>query len=197
MAMKYSLVSSLNQRINCMLSNAGSDMIIRKLTSSDVAVFQSLRLEALSTHPEAYASRYEDWAALSAEQWLGRLQENHIFAAFAGPQPVGMMALLPMRASKMAHRGSITMVYVQHAHRGTGVAADLLTALSAEAGELGFRRLELAVNHQNAAALKFYLAQGFSEIGRVPDGFYHDGQYVDEILMSKRIDNATTRSIDL
>lgn len=45
-----------------------TDIEIRQLKKEDVAVFRTIRLEALQMEPAAYASSVEDWASLSDDE---------------------------------------------------------------------------------------------------------------------------------
>jgi RimJ/RimL family protein N-acetyltransferase len=47
--------------------------------------------------------------------------------------------------------------------------------------------LELAVSAENPAAIRFYLREGFSEVGRIPGGFLHDGREIDDVMMVRRL----------
>lgn len=160
--------------------------IIRRLETADIQIFQTLRLEALRLEPASYASSYDDWAALSPDEWRQRLNDP-VFAAFVDAQPAGLMGLLRQRGSKMAHRATIVMVYVRKDFRGTGLAARLLDAVSAHASGNGIRQLELTVSAENPAAERFYAREGFFETGRIPGGAIEDGREVDDILMAKRL----------
>ena len=160
---------------------------IRLLTPEDVEIFRRIRLEALRVEPSAFASRVEDWEALSTEEWRRRLTETSVFVAFRDDEPVGIMGLMRQRSTKMAHRATIIMVYVRKTFRGAGIAAGLLEMATNHARDIGIRQLELAVTAENPAAYRFYEREGFAEIGRVPGGFLHDGREIDEILMARRI----------
>jgi GNAT superfamily N-acetyltransferase len=162
--------------------------MIRLLGSEDVEVFRRIRLEALRAEPAAFASSAEDWEALSDEEWLRRLTDNPVFVAFCDGEPVGIMGLLRQSSSRMAHRATIIMVYLRASQRGGGLAKALLEALADHAHRCGILQLELAVNADNLAALRFYRREGFVEIGRIPGGFLHEGRETDEIMMARRID---------
>lgn len=166
--------------------SAEPSVTIRRLRDGDVAVFRLIRMEALRQEPSAFASTAADWEALADEEWRRRLRAP-VFVAFRGGQPVGIMGLMRQGASKMAHRATIVMVYVRQELRGTGVAARLLDALVAHAGEQSIRQLELAVSVENPAGIRFYQRHGFVEYGTVPGGFLHEGREVDEVLMARRI----------
>lgn len=44
-----------------------------------------------------------------------------------------------------------------------------------------------AVSAENPAAIRFYLREGFSEVGRIPAGFLHDGREIDDVMMVRRL----------
>ena len=161
--------------------------MIRLLGPGDVDAFRRIRLEALHAEPAAYASKVEDWEALSADEWRRRLTDNPVFAAFRDDEPVGLAGLIQQHSSKMAHRATIVMVYVRQSLRRSGIATALLRSLTDWARDRGIRQLELAVSVENPAAFRFYRSEGFVEIGRIPGGFLHDGREIDEIMMARRI----------
>ncbi|WP_411755983.1 GNAT family N-acetyltransferase, partial [Sinorhizobium meliloti] len=47
----------------------------------------------------------------------------------------------------------------------------------------GVLQLELAVNAENSAAMRFYQRHGFVEVGRIPNGFLGHGTKNDELIM--------------
>lgn len=161
---------------------------IRRLTEKDVDIFREMRLEALRTEPEAYASSAADWEKLTADEWRTRLAQNSVFAAFWDDAPVGIMGLMRQSASKMAHRATLIMVYVRAEARGTGIARALLEAVKSFAKDNGIRQIELAVSAENPVAANFYKRVGFSQIGCVPGGFLHEGREIDDIMMACRVD---------
>ena len=159
---------------------------IRRLSADEVDTFRRVRLEALRTEPSFYASRVEDWQDLPEEEWRRRLSAP-VFVAFRGTEPVGIMGLLRQRASKMAHRATLIMVYLRESQRGTGLAKDLLDTVAGFAQDEGIVQLELAVSAENPAAIRFYRREGFAEVGRIPGGFLHDGREIDDLLMVRRL----------
>nr|WP_314087456.1 GNAT family N-acetyltransferase [uncultured Shinella sp.] len=161
--------------------------LIRRLTVNDAETFCAIRQEALTETPAAFASTAEDFAALSKEAICRLLTDIALFAAMRDNKPVGLMGVTRHNASKMAHRGILVMVYLRKAERGNGLASALLAAIDAHARASGLHQLELAVSVENTAALAFYRREGFTEVGRIPAGFLHKGQAIDEILMIRRI----------
>jgi ribosomal protein S18 acetylase RimI-like enzyme len=161
---------------------------IKHLDQNDVEIFRHIRLEALNRVPEAFASTAADWERLSTEEWQQRLTANAVFVALEGDEPAGIMGLMRERASRLAHRATIIMVYVRDEARGSGMARELLAHLTDHARRSGIRLLELVVRADNPAAIRFYTREGFREIGRVPGGMFDGEKEVDEILMARHID---------
>lgn len=155
---------------------------IRRLSAPDVGTFQQVRLEALSCEPSSFASTHEEWASLPIEAWLRRLNDP-VFVAFQGGDPIGLIGLIREPRARSAHRATIVMVYVTKTLRGRGLATRLLDTVEKFARGIGVTQLELTVSAQNPVATGAYLRHGFVEVGRVPNGFIHDGRGIDEILM--------------
>lgn len=162
--------------------------MIRQLGPDDMQIFRQIRLEALRSEPANFASSAEDWEALPDAEWTRRLTVNAVFVDFHEGEPIAMMGLMPQAASKMAHRGTVIMVYVRKDRRGGGHAKAILDVLVAHARQAGIRQLELAVSAENPAAIRFYQHEGFTQAGRIPGGTIHEGREIDEILMTRRID---------
>lgn len=159
---------------------------VRLLGPDEVAPFRRIRLEALRREPAAFASSAEDWEALTPDEWRGRLAAGPVAVAFRDDEPVGLMGLLPRQGRRMAHRGTLVMVYIRREERGAGLASRLLATLTAAGETLGIRQIELHASAENPAALGFYRREGFQEAGRLPASFVHAGREIEEVLMVRR-----------
>ncbi|YCI06298.1 GNAT family N-acetyltransferase (plasmid) [Ensifer sp. D2-11] len=164
----------------------GEGAVIRRLSVEDVDVFRRIRLEALSHEPFSFASVFDDWVHLSDREWREHLDQP-VFVAFLSGQPVGMMGLRFERSRKMVHRAKLVSVYVRKGERGTGIAANLLHDVTEHARDRGVLQLELAVNAEISAAIRFYQRHGFVEVGRIPNGFLGHGTENDELIMVLRL----------
>lgn len=169
------------------------DVVIRRLSAENVDLFRSIRLEALHCEPDSFASVYDDWINLSDEEWRQHLQQP-VFVAFRGGQPLGLMGLKFECARRIAHRAKLVSVFVRKDARGSGIAAKLMIEVIACAQKRGVSQLELTVTDGNYAAINFYRSQGFSEVGRIPDGFCDRDIKSDEIIMVLQLAN---KSIEL
>jgi ribosomal protein S18 acetylase RimI-like enzyme len=161
-------------------------LLIRCISHGDIDAFRRIRLEALACEPASFASLFEDWEKLSDDQWHQRLQD-HVFIAFTGNEPVGIMGLSRFRPKKMAHRATLVMVYIQKRFRSTGLSKNLLDAVIDFAKAKGILQIELGVSAENLEALRFYRRNGFADIGLNPSGFLDEGRAIDEVRMVRML----------
>jgi ribosomal protein S18 acetylase RimI-like enzyme len=161
-------------------------MQIRALMGQDAAVYQSLRLQALQEHPEAFGSSYEEEAKMTMEQVAERLSkpENVTFGMFADETLVGVVTLLTNLRPKLMHRASIVAMYVVPEKRGKGIGRRLMQAAIEEAmvrDEIMDVTLSVSVGNESARAL--YLSMGFKPYAVEPrfiriDGRFYDGEWM-------------------
>jgi GNAT superfamily N-acetyltransferase len=164
-------------------------MKVRRLDPGDGRIFGKIRLRSLIDAPTSFAAHASDHRDFNDAEWEALLARRTAFAAFAAQDPVGLASLVPMDLSRMAHRALVTNVFVVAEYRRQGVGAALLDALEDHARDLGIVQLELAVNAENLAAIRFYEARGYTTFGRVPRGFRHGDRYFDETLMVLALGN--------
>ncbi len=165
---------------------------IRRLGPEDWPAYREIRLEALIAHPEAFLSTPEGFAAQNDDalrQVLGRM----VF--FAGETAeghlIGLMAFDMGQGPRQAHRGALYQVYVRPEARGTGLAQRLLDAVFDHArGKVS--QIHLGVAAGNEPAIRLYERNGFKRYGTEPRYLYVNGRYVDEHLMVRFLDEASS-----
>lgn len=165
---------------------------IRRLGPDDWEAYREIRLEALIAHPEAFLSTPEGFAALdevALRQLLGKM------AFFAGVTAdgrlLGLMAFDIGQGPRQAHRGSLYQVYVRPEARGTGLAQRLLDSVFAHAADR-VSQIHLNVAAGNEPAIRLYERNGFRRYGTEPRYLYVNGRYVDEHLMVRFLDEASS-----
>jgi ribosomal protein S18 acetylase RimI-like enzyme len=166
-------------------------MLIRVLGPVDAAPFQTLRLQALTEDPVAFASSYEEERdtpqAVVAER-LVPLSDRAIVGAFDGDRLVGLAAWHREEMRKLQHKGFVWGVFVAETHRGRGLGRRLLQAVIAHAREAdGIRQLNLTAYAANTAAIALYESLGFVTYGREPAAICVDGMLHDDVHMSLRL----------
>jgi GNAT superfamily N-acetyltransferase len=164
---------------------------IRKLTEADAVAYRQVRLAALRRHPEAFSSAYEDETNFSMAQVVERLTAPAVtvFGAFAeSGDLVGLVGLRLSRGAKVRHKAGLFSMFVDAAHRGSGVSRRLVEAVIAGARDAGAVVLQLFVTAGNAPAQRMYRDMGFAVYGverralKVGDRFY------DQELMALDLD---------
>lgn len=163
---------------------------VRPLGQEDVDAFRRVRLEALRLHPEAFGSAYEDEVQLDRAQFAERLATPRFtrFGGFAGNDLVGLVGLQVRAGAKERHKGHLFSMYVDAAHRHSGLSEQLVNAVIAAARDADVLLVHLSVMSGNTNAKRFYLRMGFTVYGverrslKVADRFY------DEDLMVLHLD---------
>jgi ribosomal protein S18 acetylase RimI-like enzyme len=97
---------------------------------------------------------------------------------------VGTSALRLETGVKSRHKGSVFAVYVDAAHRGSGLARALVETAIGRARDARLRVLHLTVTIGNDAARRLYAGLGFQTYGIERRGLCVDGVFHDEELMA-------------
>lgn len=101
---------------------------------------------------------------------------------------VGYVRLgFPTPLASNAHVRQIQGLAVADEARGRGVGRALIRAAVEEARRRGARRLTLRVLGHNTPARKLYEAEGFVVEGVLPEEFFMDGEYVDDVIMGRSL----------
>lgn len=148
--------------------------------------YRALRLEALRTEPQAFGASCEENLGKPEAYWRGRLEDSEgllLFAQMEG-RLVGMVGAFPSGEDGLVE---LISLYVIPSERGHGVAHALLAAVLGALQASGtYRRVRLAVNEMQTAALALYERWGF-----VPEGAMEarmgDGKIHQERILSRPI----------
>lgn len=122
--------------------------------------------------------------------WAKRIAENaaddYMLVAEVDGRVVGNLGLHPAsRSPRRRHAAAIGMsVHDDWQRRGVGSAL-LVAALDIADNWLNYRRLELTVYTDNAAALALYRKFGFAIEGTHRDFAFRDGRFVDAYAMAR------------
>jgi len=101
------------------------------------------------------------------------------FVAYVDGSPAGCGGLRAIDAES----GEVKRMYVDPAHRGTGVSVAVLDRLERDARERGWRRLLLETGSAQPDAMRFYEREGYA---RIPN-FGHYRHSADSICYGKTL----------
>lgn len=169
------------------------EVTVRQLRAEDADRVRALRLQGLTSAPTAFGASYEQDAALTQAAWQARLEtgSSAIFGAFSGEAMVGIAGFHPQSGSKSRHRGLLWGVFVDEAHRGRGLARQLVERIITHAAQ-HVLILEAGVTASNHSAAALYESLGFQVIGKLPRALFVDGAFHDEILLALDLDSGAS-----
>jgi phosphinothricin acetyltransferase len=101
---------------------------------------------------------------------------------------VGYGALGPFRHGEGYALTAESSVYVAEGARGRGFGSALLAALIERARADRLHRLVAGIGADNAASLRLHTAQGYAEVGRLPEVGFKFGRRLDLVLLMLRLD---------
>lgn len=162
-----------------------SDVLrVSRAAADDWQVVRETRLSALADAPFAFGSTLERESAFGDEEWQRRVQHGNWFLAWAGQQPVGIVAGI-QETGQQEERHLVAM-WVHGDQRGTTVAADLVDAVCRWAGLQGAKRVTLWVADGNPRARRFYERLGFRATGQRQS--LPSAPEIGEELMQRQVD---------
>ena len=156
----------------------------RVLTDDDVTIFRALRLEGLTNNPEAFGASLLREQDHDDDHFREILSDNVVVGGFLDGQLVGMAGLRGLTHPKLAHKCHLWGVYVTEAHRGSGIAAQVVDAVT-EHAEGDYEIIHARVVATNGRARRFFDRMGFKLYGVERRAIKVDGEYFDEEMRAK------------
>ena len=142
---------------------------IRQGTADDVDQWRALRRYGIVRYPQAFMLSLPQHDASNPKDGISRLNGGGKFLAMHDGQPVGMIGLNSYTMHSMRHRAEIGPLYVIPGSQGTSLARNLMQAAIEHATRAGYWQLEFTVNETNTRAVAFYMREGFTQYGRLPN----------------------------
>ena len=179
--------------MNRSIATGRGTVLIREATVANALQFRALRLEALQDSPTAFGADYETNLNQPAEYWESRLKADEdatIFLAEYEHNLIGMTGIVRGRSKKTKHNAWIWGVYVTPEWRGLRIAGELINSCCDWAIAREIVIVKLGVGATNRSAIRCYERCGFSAYGTDPRAALYEGQYYDELLMSRSLDNS-------
>ena len=139
-------------------------MIIECLTPRDGERLRAIRLRSLEDAPDAFATTWDEAAALGPESWARQLEQLATFVASAEGVDLGIVrGAVDEQGPDAAY---LISMWVAPEARRRGIGSALVDAVVQWARAQGLRRLLLDVAEANTSAIAFYTSEGFVPTGR-------------------------------
>jgi GNAT superfamily N-acetyltransferase len=137
--------------------------VVRSANARDAMALRAIRLEALHDTPEAYGTTFEESLRWSKRRWRMVARNWNYYLGECDGEVRGMAS----GGYNDAHPGTCWLygMYVTPSQRGSGLASQLVDAVSSWARGEGARQLFLHVTMNVARARAFYAKVGFVENG--------------------------------
>ena len=145
-------------------------IVVRRVEVGDVDAYRRVRLGALQESPSAFGSTYEREAAMTNEEWQGRVtvgasaQDRATFLALDGDDAVGVVGIF---ADIDQTTPQLVSMWTAPPARRLGVGRALVNAALDWSRTAGATAVELWVTTGNDPAQRLYESFGFEEIGVV------------------------------
>lgn len=145
------------------------EAVVRRIRADEGPVLKAVRLAALADSPSAFGSSYaaevnqpdDHWASRAS---LGAAGECSItFVATVDQSVVGLVTAY--RPDSQRSSVELVSMWVSPPQRRTGIAAELVQAVTRWAHETGATSVNLWVTRGNDAAVRLYEAAGFHMTG--------------------------------
>ena len=160
-----------------------------QLGVTDMEAVRALRLEALSLHPDCFCADPDLVEALTAEQWTEALARGTWFGVRKNGVLVAMAAFTRPLSKKIDHTGELSAMYVRAEARGSGIADALMRRIIEHAANQ-VDQIQLAVNADNACAIRLYERHGFRVVGRMPHYIRVGDRSYDELIMLRGVSSS-------
>ncbi len=181
------------------VANSYNNIPVRQLGPADRDAYFALRLQGLKSHPEAFATSYDEALQKGPSIHDAMLQGTHaadgnlLLGAFAPENEslIGIVGLERQQRTKECHKAFVFGMYVTSEAAGRGVGRALLTELFARVTQIdGLRQIQLVVASTNNAARRLYESFGFQAYGREIDALYinrvaQDADYMARFLHTR------------
>jgi RimJ/RimL family protein N-acetyltransferase len=157
---------------------------VRPLDPDDWATLARVRLTALADAPEAFHSTLAaEEHRIEAEWRAGATTASWFGALDADRAPAGLVAVV--HGGPPPGDAMLISMWVSAAHRGSGLARELVAAALDDAAGAGAQRLTLWVRTGNGRAIRAYERMGFVAQDPPPDA--HDYRCEGELFMAREV----------
>ena len=169
-----------------------SEIVYRRAGTDDTEAIYVFGRQLLSEtslmllHPDERAKSVDDMRFVI--QRFHEMPRHFLVNAWDGDICVGEALCMGGQFERNKHAGRVG-VGVLASHYGKGVGKGLMQEIERVAKENDISRLDLTVMSHNERAHRLYLSMGYKYEGVNRHSLFVDGDWVDEIMMAKLLDD--------
>jgi RimJ/RimL family protein N-acetyltransferase len=125
-----------------------------------------------------------DWLSKT----LASLEKNEIFflVAEVDGKVIASSDIRPLKGFER-HVGVLGII-IKNGFRDVGIGTEMMKTLVEQASKMGLKVLTLSAFATNKRAIHVYEKVGFVQTGVIPKKHFKDGNYIDEIIMTKLLE---------
>ena len=170
-------------------ANDGRKVILRTPRWEDLDDFFELinslieEVADISMYQKVTRDEEADWL----ESTLVKIEKDNEFCLVAEVHgSVVANSVLRKKRGYQSHVGELGII-IKKGFRDVGLGAEMLKTLISNAETIGLEILTLRVFSSNERAIYVYEKLGFKEAGRIANGLFKNGKYLDDIIMVRRL----------
>ncbi len=160
---------------------------LRPATAQDASAIAAIWNEAIEQTVATVATRLYDLPRMEALIAQRQTQGRAFIVAERHGRVVGFATYDQFRSAAGYDQTMEHSIYLDGAARGSGAARDLMTAIEDHARGAGHRLMIGVVSGENTRALRFHLALGYQDYGRIPACAHKFGRMVDIHFLCKAL----------
>jgi GNAT superfamily N-acetyltransferase len=144
--------------------HGGTRVVVTRVSAADWPVLRDVRLQALADSPDAFLGTLAAEQGRSPDEWRRTCDAAQWFVATRESSVAGLgcVAEYPQESPRLHLEG----MWVDPAHRGSGVGIALLHHAEGYARRAGEASVGLWVVVGNDSARRFYVSHGYTATGR-------------------------------
>ena len=164
-------------------------MIIRRAERSDVPAMREIFNEVLRNSNSIY--REEEVTLEERYSWFDEKIEHGfpIYGGYEGEKLLGYAGYGTWRAAQGYRKSVELTIYVDSAHRGSGIGSKLMQTIIDDASLNGYHVMIGAIDSANQASIDFHKRFGFVESARMPEVALKNGEWLTLVFMQITLAN--------
>lgn len=162
-----------------------SNISLQWLDSRHYALFELLRIQALTVASDAFGETIEEFLIKKSHFSLGKPSTDHhgIVGAFEGEKLIGMLGFYVKDNIKEKHKVYLWGLFVLTGYRNQGIGTLLLKWMVDYCVNKSVEQILVPVITPNKKAIYFYKKNGFKRLSSEKKAFLKDNHYFGKMVL--------------